>query len=171
MPTRRFLFALGGVGLAGLVALRVTRPAAVPPAPPRASPSLRLEQNPATVFERAFWRRLGPDVRVLGAERHEWLDAAQRPRRWAWFISLHSTPEFRAWLLETNPFELVRSSEPAAPESPPPWFPPAEDRTHFVAYRSRNGGLHVLVESATGRLCAWDHGGGFVPAQRSIASH
>lgn len=131
-----------------------------------------VEHDPAIVFQRAFWRYLGPDVQVLEAERRESVDPATQLGRWQWFIALQTTPEFRGWLLEQNPFELVRANNlDTFAETPPAWFPTADASAAFTLYRNPEGRLHLLLDAATGRIYATDSGGGFAAPQRSLVSN
>lgn len=134
----------------------------------------QIVRDPAVVFQRAFWRRLGPDVQVLQAERRESKDPATELDRWQWFLALQSTPAFRSWLLESNPFELVRADAETAvvatTGAPPVWFPTAAG-DHFTLYRNLGGRMHLWVDPATGRIYATDSGGGFTAPLRPVASN
>lgn len=126
--------------------------------------TLRTETNVETVFQRAFWRRPGPDVRILNGERREWADG-NNVQQWQWFLAVQSTPEFRRWLLEQNPFELVRAEQPVEParlEKPAPaWFPEAAARAQMTQYRAPGGKFTVYLDAKSGRLFATDAGAGF----------
>src|SRR5687768_5800680 len=60
--------------------------------------TVKVERDPATVFQRSFWRRVDESVRVVGAERREWLEAGATVQKWEWFIALETKSEFRKWL-------------------------------------------------------------------------
>ncbi len=175
--TRRLVFACGLGGLiAAAVAVSVkvandTRagrdrsptPAARPDvAPPTAG--LREDRDADAVFQRAFWRRRAAADRVLHAERRAWVDDRQNVERWQWFIALEPGADFRRWLLEENPFELVVVA-PDAAASPlagaPAWFPAADARAHLKQLRTRGGGFTVFLDEKNHRLFATDAGGGF----------
>jgi hypothetical protein len=133
------------------------------PATPAAAPdSVRIERDPAVVFQRAFWRRLDAEVRVLHAERRETLGAHGAPQSWSWFIALETKPDFRRWLFEQNPFELVAApaTELAPVEGAPSWFPASTVRVAMQTWHNRERRFRVFFDASTGRLYATDHGGG-----------
>jgi hypothetical protein len=186
---RRIVIALGGLALAsGVLALMLTQAAHPTPGSParenrdsgagvsrpqsanRDQPALKTERDAAAVFQRAFWRRPGPDVRILEGERREWIDGKSAVQKWQWFVALQTTPEFRRWLLEENPFELARTdAAPAdmAPTEPAPkWFPAATARAEMTAYRARGSGFTIFLNAKSGRLFATDAGSGFAAAVR-----
>ena len=126
------------------------------------------ERDPAIVFQRAFWRRPGSDVRILGGERREWNERGA-VQKWQWCLALDTTPEFRRWLLEQNPFELALSRGPVDTgrfDALPAWFPAAAELSRLTTYRVRGSGLTVLLEAKSGRVFALDTGGGFAAAVR-----
>lgn len=121
------------------------------------------------VFQRAFWRRLTADVQVPQAERREWIDASSGVQRWQWFVAVRTSPAFRAWLFEQNPFELAAVASPAdatGPADAPDWFPALAHWPDFRLYRARGGQFTVLLDEKSGRLFACDAGGGFAPPSR-----
>jgi hypothetical protein len=108
-------------------------------------------------------------VRILEGERREWTDQGSAVQKWQWFVALQTTPEFRQWLLEQNPFELARAEMPvdvASTAAPPSWFPSAQGRSELTTYRARGGGLTVFLHPKSGRLFATDAGAGFAAAVR-----
>ena len=126
--------------------------------------TLQTERDAEAVFQRAFWRRPGPDVRILDGERRDWADG-DNVRQWQWFLAVQTTPEFRQWLLEQNPFEVVRAEtplEPARTEQPAPaWFPETAARTRMTQYRKPGAQLALYLEPVSGRRFATDAGAGF----------
>jgi hypothetical protein len=142
-------------------------PHALPPAP-----DIKVERDPATVFQRAFWRRLDATVRVLGAERREWLEGGTSVTKWEWFVALEAKPEFRRWLLEQNPFELTKKTTPTqvtgSASDAPSWFPSTEKLAQLTIYANHEGRFLVFVDDANGRLYATDRGGGFASAAKPL---
>ena len=131
-------------------------------APAAAPEPIRIERDPAVVFQRAFWRRLDAEVRVLHAERRERLGPDGAPQSWSWFLSLETKPGFRRWLFEQNPFELVAApaTELAPVEAAPEWFPASTVRVAMKTWHNRERRFRVYFDESTGRLYATDHGGG-----------
>ena len=108
-------------------------------------------------------------MKILHAERRDWADEKAAVQKWQWFIALDAQPEFRRWLIETNPFELSRAEAPvtaAQVNAPPEWFPPLPALGAMTTYRIRGGGFLVFVDGATSRIYATDAGGGFAAPSR-----
>ncbi len=123
----------------------------------------------AAVFQRAFWRRPSADIRVLEGERREWLNAQAAVEKWQWFVGVQTSADFRTWLLEQNPFELIKDTKPfdaADIENAPAWLPAAVQRGSLTSYRSRGSKLVVLLDQETGKLFASDRGAGFAAPVR-----
>ncbi len=153
--------------------LATSAPAPAPATPaPKAIPAAgteSVERDATLVFQRAFWRRPGPDVRILGGERREWADGAAGLQKWAWFTALEAKPEFRQWLIEQNPFELSRADAPVDPArygALPTWFPAAARWSDLTTYRTRGGGMVVFLDEKSGRIYAADFGSGFAAPAR-----
>ena len=169
-----------GLAIAGAVAIAVWRVAAhrtasapvvatlQPPAKPDAD-GLARENDPAAVFQRAFWRRPTSADKILHAERRDWLDASSGVEKWQWFIAVEPSAAFRDWLIKDNPFELVAvapGTDLAPLSSPPTWFPPANELAALTCYRNREGRYLVFHDTTTHRLYATDAGGGFAVARK-----
>ena len=56
--------------------------------PPEENVTLRTNDDPQEVFQRAFWRRPTADERILHAERREWVSEEDGVRRWQWFLAV-----------------------------------------------------------------------------------
>jgi hypothetical protein len=142
----------------------------VPAVPAGATkPGLNTSVDAVAVFQRAFWRKPDATVRILHAERREWAGEKVAVEKWQWFVALESQPAFRQWLLEENPFGLVRVAEdsPAAEiAAAPAWFPALKQLQSFTRYHVPGAGFRVFVDAASGRLYATDAGAGFVTAAR-----
>ncbi len=177
--TRTLVFVAVAVVVVGAAAawrfLPSFRPAPKPApvttvAPPKAPPGgLALEQDPAQVFQRAFWRRPAADDKILHAERRDWLDASSGVEKWQWFVAVQPGPAFREWFFKDNPFELVPipADAPSVPlTSPPSWLPAASELARFSRYRNREGRFLVFHDLTTNRLFATDQGGGFAAARK-----
>ena len=135
----------------------------------KAEGSISVERDAAAVFRRAFWRRPGAGDRVLHGERRDWSDASAAVQKWAWFVAVAPSPELRRWLLEENPFDLVRAAPDGAAvplEQPPSWFPAPGALAAMTQYRNRGGRLVVFLDDKTGRIFATDAGAGFAAAIR-----
>jgi hypothetical protein len=131
---------------------------------PIAAAQPAVSRDPVTVFQRAFWRRPDATVRILEGERREWTDGTSAIQKWQWFLAVQTTAEFRRWLLEENPFELIRtdaSFDPANLESPPNWFPSSNAQAELTAYRAHGGRFTLFLHAKSGRLFAADSGSGF----------
>jgi hypothetical protein len=181
MSTRASTGSLVIAGLVGLMAAivvvvsRAPTPASAPPASSTATATetssasgVKTERDPAVVFQRAFWRRPGADVRIVDGERREWSEQGT-VQKWQWCLALETTPDFRRWLFEQNPFELAISREPvdaARFTALPAWFPVPAELAKLTTYRVRGSGLTVLLEAKSGRVFALDTGGGFAAAVR-----
>ena len=137
-----------------------------------AQAGVKIERDPTLVFQRAFWRRPGPDVKIKSAERREWTDANRAVEKWQWFVSLQTTPEFRRWLFEQNPFEIVKAAGTDVPTitDAPAWFPAVAGTQRFQGYRNHEGRLRLFLDEQTGELFATDHGGGFATAAQPLPS-
>jgi hypothetical protein len=138
------------------------------PAAPRAQAGVTVDRDPSAVFQRAFWRRVGPDVRVVEGERREARDAGGSVQKWEWFVALETTPDFRRWLLEHNPFELTASAAPVTidrGQDCPAWFPSAAVLAGFTAYGVRGSHFAVFLDPRSGRMFATDRGAGFTAAR------
>ncbi len=173
MAARRLLLAAALLAAGSAAFFLLGRRAAPVPAPAAAASAAgaadrsapRVEQDAAAVFQRAFWRRPDASVRILHAERRDWSDGTA-VARWQWFVGVDAAPEFVRWLLEENPFGLVRAAAaPAAPDGAPPWYPSGLDAA-FETYRNAEGRFVVFLDRRRGRLFATDSGAGFAAAQR-----
>ena len=171
---------LAGLAVAGSVAFVAWRVASQPSSPAAAAVSLplppkpdanglALSQDPAAVFQRAFWRRPAAADKILHAERRDWLDASSGVEKWQWFIAVEPSAPFRDWLLQENPFELVAGApgtELAPLTDPPAWFPLAPELAALTRYRNREGRFLVFHDITKNRLYATDAGGGFAVARK-----
>jgi hypothetical protein len=128
-----------------------------------------IMHDASAVFQRAFWRRPGADIRVLDGERREWLDANSAVQKWQWFVAVQTSADFRAWLLERNPFELSKATTPIAASEiseAPAWWAPASKWSSFTTYRNGAEKLVVLLDPESGQLFATGQGAGFAAAAR-----
>ncbi|MDQ8188436.1 hypothetical protein [Pelagicoccus sp. SDUM812002] len=123
------------------------------------TPQAVVITDPATVYQKAFWRHPKSDDKIVHAERREWLDTNGSVMKWQWFLIIEPSPQTRAWL-DTNPFLLTPSSdreEHTIPLAPPEWF----DSRKAPKFRSHNASLSHAFTSDGNRLFATDTGGGF----------
>ena len=123
---------------------------------------LIVNDDPAAIFQKAFWRRPHPDDRIVHAERREWLDTDGNILRWQWFLLVEPSEPTLDWLA-SNPFLLSPAAAkillPTGPTAPPEWFPAQFSPD---AALSDATGQHVLALSPNGtRLYATDSGNGF----------
>jgi hypothetical protein len=156
MNPRRFQRTLLSLLLAAALpatAGQETSPAAKRP------PSINREA--ATVFQRAFWRRLAEEDHVLHAERREWRNEEGAVERWEWFLAVRPGPALASYLREENPFHLSPQPAPALCESAPDWFPKVAKG--FQVQQNAAGMMVFLWRRDDGVLFATDSGGGFRP--------
>ncbi len=123
--------------------------------------SLSATTDPAAVYQKAFWRRPGPDDKILHAERREWSASGDGVRKWQWFIAVQPGPLTREWIT-SNPFALVPAPSGfslASLENRPAWFP--EVTTGFQIQQNRERHL-IWIQARDGSvLYATDSGFGF----------
>lgn len=112
------------------------------------------------IFQRAFWRRPGPDDRILHAERREWTDD-EGVKKWQWFIKVHASARLITFLREENPFGMTRSVSPPVIPDPPSWFAPRYDDSETMV--SRQSEMMMSFSRDGQHLFAADRGHGFRP--------
>ncbi|WP_035606395.1 hypothetical protein [Haloferula sp. BvORR071] len=150
---------------AGFAAWRLL-PAA-PPAPP---PQVRrvptgpapnvTNVDPATVFQRAFWKRPTEADQILHAERREWQDAGN-VSHWQWFLEVEPSPALLSYLRDDNAFRLSTKKPVKIPADAPAWF--IRDLQGTQAMVARQGGMQLIFTAGGAKLYAMDSGGGFQP--------
>lgn len=117
-----------------------------------------VSDDPAAVFQRAFWKRPTPADEIRHAERREWRDA-DGITRWQWFIEVKPSPELVKHLIADNAFSLVPAGSPPLVAKPPAWF--AVDTKASRILRAPGGGMTLLFDEKSNLLLATDSGGGF----------
>ncbi|MES2709910.1 MAG: hypothetical protein V4726_25155 [Verrucomicrobiota bacterium] len=138
-------------------------PAAVATVPRPERPPDSIGTDPATVFQKAFWRRPTPQDRILHAERREWTDG-DGLSKWQWFLAVEPSPELVKYLREDNAFGLIPagSGSAGAVSRAPAWFPEKTDG--FDILQNAAGTMTLLFSKTANQLYATDSGGGFRPA-------
>ncbi|MGA0853951.1 MAG: hypothetical protein ACO3RK_03955 [Luteolibacter sp.] len=124
------------------------------------------------IFKKAFWRRPGPDDKVLQAERHEWSDD-EGVNRWQWFLLVNASPDLITYLRERNVFGLQTvNSRQAAFKNPktiatPNWFRFNSEEVDTL--ESLHGEMKLMFSKTSNTLYATSSGRGFskgVPERR-----
>ncbi|MCC5835211.1 MAG: hypothetical protein JJU20_10790 [Opitutales bacterium] len=123
--------------------------------------TLSISTDPELVFQKAFWRRPGPEDKVLHAERLEWMNAAGEVVMWQWFLVVEPSAATRDWFAD-NPFALPPGQNEGRDLKEayrPEWFP--AQFTEHTLFESGNR-RHKLALSKDGkRLYGTDSGFGF----------
>ena len=116
--------------------------------------------DPATVFQKALWKRPNSSDRIHHAERREWKDA-DAVSRWQWFLEVEPSPEIVRYLRDENAFGL--KSRPTAELLPdaPTWF--IRDTRDARILSAPGGGMQLIFTAGDARLFAMGSGGGFRP--------
>ncbi len=148
-------------------------PAVTTAPPPEENVTLRTNDNPQEVFQRAFWRRPTADDRILHAERREWVSEEDCVRRWQWFLAVEPGAALDQWLRKENPFGLAKVTS-AAPfdgfAQSPSWFPTEGELTRCEIHRAAGNRMTLIFEPAKKVLYATDAGHGFAIAWKQIVS-
>lgn len=118
----------------------------------------RVLDDPALVFQKAFWKRPASDDRILHAERREWTEEGETSR-WQWFIEVEASPALERHLITENAFALGRSAAPVVPEGAPAWF--SADPRGAMVMTAAGGTMQLIFHPETRRLQACGAGGGF----------
>ncbi len=123
------------------------------PAEAESGESARHGPPPEIVFQKAFWRRPGPQDEILHAERCEQQDGS-----WQWFIQVRPSPALVKHLITENAFGLNSKASAVNINDAPAWFPVLKQAqcsptSHFCLHFDREANL----------LTATDSGGGFRP--------
>ncbi len=144
-----------------LPALLAGEPPAAPTVSAEAAPTLVSSDDAGAVFTKAFWRRPGPEDRILHALRREWLDSHGQVVQWQWFLVVEPSQETLAWLA-TNPFQLTPVHVAQAVTSPadaPAWF--SVEGPMAARHQDATGQHFVAISADRRRLYATDAGAGF----------
>lgn len=123
-------------------------------------PPSSVSTESTEVFSRAFWRRPGPEDKILHAERREWTDE-NGLQKWEWFIAVDASPELLKYLRDDNTFGLSPAAAPPAYTNPPDWFRIPSSGFEFMT--SQVGHFCLISSKAGGLIFASDSGSGFRP--------
>ena len=114
--------------------------------------------DPATVFQKAFWKRPNDSDRILHAERREWKDA-DAVSRWQWFLEVEPSPEIVRYLRDENAFRLSdRQTAELLPDAPS-WF--IKDVKDARVLSDVGGAMLLIFTASDAKLYAMGSGGGF----------
>jgi hypothetical protein len=115
--------------------------------------------DPASVFQKAFWKNPTAEDQILHAERHEWQDK-NGLSKWQWFLAVKPSSALVDHLITQNAFMLVKAAKPL-PSNLPQWF---QTSAEFIeTYTNPNGTFHLLWDKEENLLHATDSGSGFRP--------
>ncbi len=128
----------------------------ISPTPPPSSTTV----DPATVFQKALWKRPTPEDKILNAERREWKDA-DAVSRWQWFLEVEPSPEIVRYLREENAFRLKSYQTATLLPDAPSWFIKDTENTHILS--GPGGGMQLIFTADDAKLYAMGSGGGFRP--------
>lgn len=124
-------------------------------------PSITIN-DPATVFQKALWKRPTAADKILHAERREWKDAdADAVSRWQWFLEVEPSPAIVRYLREENAFRLKSCQTITLPADVPPWF--IRDTKNARILSEPGGGMQLIFTAGDAKLYAMGRGGGFHP--------
>jgi hypothetical protein len=84
-------------------------------------PPTNVHTDGVDIFQKAFWRRLDSEDRILHAERREWADA-DGVRKWQWFLEIEPSPGLVKHLRESHHLALTPTSSAEIPANAPAWF-------------------------------------------------
>jgi hypothetical protein len=126
-----------------------------------------LRTDPATVFEKAFWKRPSNDDRILHAERREWKDASGISK-WQWFITVEPSKALLDHLITQNAFSLTPAKNTQITPEAPKWFP--SSKASFEAFTNASGTFTIFWDKARNILHATDSGRGFRPGAPAPSS-
>ena len=116
--------------------------------------------DPATVFQKALWKRPNTSDRILHAERREWKDA-DAVSRWQWFLEVEPSPEIIRYLRDENAFRLKSANTAALLPDAPPWF--IKDTKDARILSAPGGEMQLIFTTGDAKLYAMGSGGGFHP--------
>ena len=124
--------------------------------------------DPATVFQKALWKRPTAADKILHAERRVWKDA-DAVSRWQWFLEVEPSPEIVRYLREENAFRLKSYQTATLPPDAPAWF--IRDTKNTRIFAEPGGGMQLVFTAGDAKLYAMGSGGGFHPgaAEKSSA--
>lgn len=145
----------------------VTNAPANPPAPEE-KVTLRTNDDPQEVFQRAFWRRPTAEDRILHAERREWVSEEDGVRRWQWFLAVQPGAALDQWLREDNAFGLARVTSTAPFDGfaqSPSWFPTKGELAECEIHQAAGNRMTLIFDPAKKVLYATDAGHGFALAR------
>jgi hypothetical protein len=132
-----------------------------------ASHPAALATDPATVFQKAFWKRPSNDDHILQAERREWKDASGISK-WQWFITVEPSKALLDHLITQNAFSLTPAKNTKITPEAPKWFPGS--KASFEAFTNASGTFTVFWDKARNLLHATDSGRGFRPGAHTPSS-
>jgi hypothetical protein len=121
-------------------------------------PPSAITNNAAEIFKRGFWRKPGPEDKILQAERHEWSDA-EGLVRWQWFLVVEPSSELLTYLRDDNVFGLVPSKTMSPVAEAPSWFTFDPDGVSIL--QSPHQTLRLMIDEGDHLLYATDSGRGF----------
>lgn len=118
--------------------------------------------DPASVFQKAFWKRPTPEDQILHAERREW-KGKDGVSKWQWFIAVKPSPSLVNHLIADNAFMLtaVPVSDISEQTAAPKWFPPPKETA--VVLTNTTGTFRLFWDKENNLLHATDSGSGFGP--------
>lgn len=138
------------------------------PLPPEENITLRTNDDPQDVFQRAFWRRPTADDRILHAERREWVSEEDGVRRWQWFLAVEPGAALDQWLREDNAFGLAKVASAASFigfGQMPSWFPKKGELAKCEIHQAPGKKMTLIFDSRKKALYATDAGHGFAVAR------
>ncbi len=134
------------------------------PLPPEENITLRTNDDPQDVFQRAFWRRPTAEDRILHAERREWVSEKDGVRRWQWFLAVEPGAALDQWLREDNAFGLAKVAHFDGFARSPSWFPKKGELTQCEIHQATGNKMTLIFDSKKKVLYAADAGHGFAVA-------
>jgi hypothetical protein len=140
--------------------------------PPEENVTLRTNDDPQEVFQRAFWRRPTAEDRILHAERREWVSEEDGVRRWQWFLAVQPGAALDQWLREDNAFGLAKVASGTSIEDfpqAPSWFPKPNEIAGCEIHQTAGKKMTLIFDPAKKVLYATDAGHGFAVARANAA--
>ena len=124
----------------------------------QAPPPNTTTTDPATVFQKALWKRPTPADKILHAERRECKDA-DAVSRWQWFLEVEPSPEIVRYLREENAFRLKNRQTAELLPDAPPWF--IKDTKDTRIFSAPGGEMQLIFTPGDAKVYAMGSGGGF----------
>lgn len=125
---------------------------------PKEEPPTHVHTDGVDIFQKAFWRRLDSEDRILHAERREWADA-EGVRKWQWFLEIEPSPALIKNLRESNHLALTPTSSAEIPADAPGWFSFLPNEMDTL--KRSGGSLQLCFNKKGTRLYATERGVGF----------